>query len=121
MHGDDSMLFGSRGGSWSQNRVVWNGFNVTSGDGARTLLLPDLAAVNDTTYDAGSAGISRSGAVVLLEPRKGESTLHGEGHIFLQSGALQNVNVTPRMSRFGIHRLDEDYLIIDQGCVTIRW
>jgi hypothetical protein len=115
MHGDDAMLFGSRGGSWSQNRVVWNGFNVTSGDGARTLLLPDLAAVADTTYDASSAGISPSGAVVLLEPRKGESSLHGEGHIFFQSGALQNVNVTPRLRSFGITESDERYRYFAQG------
>src|SRR5215475_10521936 len=115
MHGDDALLFGSRGGSWSQNRVVWNGFNVTSGDGARTLLLPDLAAVADTTYDAGSADISPSGAVVWLEPRKGESSLHGEGHIFFQSGALQNVNVTPRLRSFGITESDERYRYFAQG------
>jgi len=115
MHGDDTMLFGSRGGSWSQNRVVWNGFNVTSGDGARTLLLPDLAAVDDITYDAGPASVASSGAAVLLEPRKGESTLHGEGHIFFQSGALQNVNVTPRLRSFGITESDERYRYFAQG------
>src|SRR5215468_4001682 len=119
MHGDDAMLFGSRGGSWSQNRVVWNGFNVTSGDGARTLLLPDLAAVADTTYDASSGGVSPSGAEVLLEPRKGESSLHGEGHIFLQSGALQNVNVTPRLRSFGITESDERYRYAAQGNVQL--
>ena len=119
MHADEAMLFGSRGGSWSQNRVIWNGFDVTSGDGARTLLLPDIAVVDDITYDAGSAGISPSGAVLLLRPRTGESTLHGEGHIFFQSGALQNVNVTPRLRSFGITESDERYRYFAQGNVQL--
>src|SRR5215471_11589674 len=119
MHGDKTMLFGSRGGSWSQNRVVWNGFNVTSGDGARTLLLPDLAAVDDITYDAGPASVASSGAAVLLGPRNGESTLHGEGHIFFQSGALQNVNVTPRLRSFGITESDERYRYFAQGSAQL--
>ena len=80
MHGDETMTFGSRGGSWSQNRVLWNGFNVASGDGARTLLLPDLSAVASVTHDAG-LGISTSGAVLSLDPRRGESTLHGQAQV----------------------------------------
>ena len=119
MHSDDTMLFGSRGGSWSQNRVVWNGFNVTSADGARTLLLPDLAVVDSITYEAGSANISSSGAALLLQPRNGESTLHGQAHIFLQSGALQNVNVTPRLRSFGVMESDERYRYFAQGNVQV--
>src|SRR5262249_27794623 len=82
MHGDDAMLFGSRGGSWSQNRVVWNGFNVTSGDGGRTLLLPDLAAVAGTTHEARSACLSPSGAVGVAGPPQGGASLPSEGHTF---------------------------------------
>jgi hypothetical protein len=115
MHSDEAMLFGSRGGSWSQNKVIWNGFNVTSGDGARTLLLPDLSAVASITHDAGSARISPPGAAVLLEPRTGESALHGQGQLFFQSGALQNVNVTPRLRSFGITQSDERYRYFAQG------
>jgi hypothetical protein len=73
------------------------------------VLLPDLAAVDDTTYAAVPAGAAFSGPVVSLGPRQCESTLHGEGHIFFQSGALQNVNVTPRLRSFGITESDERY------------
>lgn len=109
MHSDETMLLGSRGGSWSQNRIEWNGFNLTSTDGARTLLLPDLSTVESVTYDAIPRGISPPGTELALEPRVGSSTLHGEAHILFQSGALQNVNVTPRLRSFGITESDERF------------
>jgi hypothetical protein len=114
MHGDEVLLFGSRGGSWSQNKILWNGFRMTTGDGT-TLSVPDLSATESMTYDAGSAGPSSPGAVLLLQPRRGDSTLHGQAHIFLQAGALQNVNVTPRLRSFGITESDERYRYFAQG------
>ncbi|MBI4165181.1 MAG: hypothetical protein HY508_05540, partial [Acidobacteria bacterium] len=109
MQSDETILFGSRGGSWSQNRVLWNGFNLTSAEGAGPLLLPDLSAVQNVTCDADPSGISLPGAELALAPRVGGPARHGEVHLFLQSGALQNVNVTPRLRSFGITESDERY------------
>lgn len=107
MHSGEVMAFGSRGGSWSQNRVVWNGFNLTSGDGRRTLLIPDLSAAERLVHDADSSRISPSGAILSVEPSSGGSTVHGQVQLFFQAGALQNVNVTPRLRSFGITESDE--------------
>ncbi|MBI1941313.1 MAG: hypothetical protein HYS33_07395, partial [Acidobacteria bacterium] len=119
MHSDETMLFGSRGGSWSQNRVIWNGFNLTRADGAGTLLLPDLSSVESVTYDAVPEGASLPGAELLLQPRFGGSALHGQAHLFFQSGALQNVNVTLRQRSFGITESDERYRHFAQGNVQL--
>lgn len=119
MHSDETMLFGSRGGSWSQNSVLWNGFNLTSADGAGALLLPDLSAVQSVTYDADPSGISLPGAELVLAPRVGGSGRHGEVQLFLQSGALQNVNVTPRLRSFGITESDERYRHFARGNVQL--
>ncbi len=119
MHSDETMLFGSRGGSWSQNKIVWSGFNLTSADGSRTLLLPDVSTLERITYDAIPEEISLSGAKLALEPRLGGSTLHGEAHILFQSGALQNVNVTPRQRSFGITESDERFRHFAQGNVQL--
>jgi hypothetical protein len=115
MHSDETMLFGSRGGSWSQNRVIWNGFNFTSADGARTLLLPDLSTAENVVYEALPTGFSLPGAELVLQPRSGGPTQHGEAHFFFQSGALQNVNVTPRLRSFGITESDERFHHFAQG------
>ncbi|MBI1984018.1 MAG: hypothetical protein HYS61_07460, partial [Acidobacteria bacterium] len=119
MHSDETMLFGSRGGSWSQNRVIWNGFNLTRADGAGTLLLPDLSSVESVTYDAVPEGASLPGAELLLQPRFGGSALHGQAHLLFQSGALQNVNVTLRQRSFGITESDERYRHFAQGNVQL--
>jgi hypothetical protein len=115
MHSDESLLFGSRGNSWSQNKVLWNGFNVTNGDGSRTLLLPDLSAVESMTYDANSEVRTYPGAVLSLQPRQGDATMHGQAQILFQAGALQNVNVTPRLRSFGITESDERFRYFTQG------
>lgn len=105
LFGDEGWLYGSQGDSWSQNRVTWNGFNMTSSDGRRSLLLPDLNATNGMTFERMS-----SGAVLALEPRKGSATRHyGSGAVFFQSGALQNTNVSSRYREFGITDSDERY------------
>ncbi len=115
MHSDETMLFGSRGGSWSQNRIALNGFHLTSADGARTLLVPDLSTLESVTYRALPEGASLPGAELLLQLRQGGSTHRGEAHLFFQGGALQSENVTPRLRSFGITESDERYRYFLQG------
>ena len=106
---DEALLFGSRGGSWSQNKILLNGFNVTNGDGTTTLLLPDPSAAGSMTYNASPAERSDPGGVIALQPRRGDSRFHGQAQILFQSGALQNVNVTSRLRSFGITESDERF------------
>ena len=119
MHSDEAMRFGSRGGSWSQNRVLWNGFNVSSSDGGGALLVPDLSTIASLTRVSDSSKIFPPGAVLSLEPQRGESNIHGQAHIFFQSGTLQNVNVTPRLREFGITESDERYRYFAQSNVQL--
>ena len=105
LFGDEGWLYGSRGDSWSQNRVIWNGFDMTSGDGRRPLLMPDLNATDGMTFESATheTGVA-PGAVLALEPRKGSATgVHGSGVVFFQSGALQNTSVSSHVPRVWHH------------------
>ena len=68
-------------------------------DGTTTLLLPDLSATESLVYTASPAARPDPGAVIALQPRRGDSSLHGEAQILFQGSALQNVTVTPDFPR----------------------
>jgi hypothetical protein len=119
LRSDSDMLLGVSGGSWSESRVAWNGFSVTSGDGSRTLFLPDLPAVDGIAFSAMSPLTSLSGPELALQPRYGEKDFHGQAHLFFQSGALQNSNATERMRFFRITDSDERYHYSAQGNIQL--
>ena len=121
LFGDEGWLYGSRGDSWSQNRVTWNGFDMTSSDGRRPLLMPDLNATDGMTFESAThrTGVA-PGAVLALEPRKGSATgVHGSGAVFFQSGALQNTGVSSHVREFGITDSDERYRYFTHGNIQL--
>ncbi len=94
---------------------------MTSSDGRRPLLMPDLNATDGMTFESATheTGVA-PGAVLALEPRKGSATgIHGSGVVFFQSGALQNTSVSAHVREFGITDSDERYRYFTHGNIQL--
>ncbi|PYV93626.1 MAG: hypothetical protein DMG05_00950 [Acidobacteria bacterium] len=111
LHSDESMLLGARGSSWSQNETRLNGLALADLKGNSMASLPDLPALQTINYGVGNSWMDGSvpGIHLELTPKTGSEEVHGQGHFFFQSGALQSVNVTERHRSFGITQSDERF------------
>lgn len=119
LHAADAMLFGARGDSWSQNRILLNGFEVPHGDGSDTAFVPDLASTESLTYAPGPSKSARPGAEIFLQSRLPSEVFQGEVQAFFQGAALQGSNVTSRLKDFGITEPDERYRHALRGNIQI--
>jgi hypothetical protein len=118
MHGQSQLLIGVRGSSWTQNQTTLNGLTVNNPTGDGSLLFPDMTTSEAIVYSVGDSSSKHTGPGAHLSfiSKHGERELHGQIHSYLQTGALQNVNVTERNRFFGITESDERWRhFIDSG------
>ena len=109
LHSNRQLLLGVRGSSYTQNQSSINGISVTSPDGEGMLTFPDMSAMSSVVYSVGDSASQHmgTGTHLSLIPKTGSRKIHGQSHLYLQSGALQNVNASDRWRFFGITDSDE--------------
>jgi hypothetical protein len=109
LHSHRQFLLGVRGSSWSQNQATLDGVTITNPSGDGMLLFPDLDEVEAVVFSVGDSPTRHTGAGahLVLIPKSGEQSVHGQAQLFFQCGALQNTNPTDRLRFFGITESDE--------------
>ena len=106
---DAPFRIGVRGSSWTQDQGFINGTSVTHPAGDSMLTFPDITSMEAIVYGVGETTTLHTGpgAHVDMIPKTGSRQIHGEARMFIQSGAMQNTNVTARNRTFDITQSDE--------------
>lgn len=97
-------LWGARGSSWTQNRVLLDGADITEPAGGRALLYPDLVFFEEIALESAVHGAEATspGAELQLATRPPPSSLDGSGFFQYTGSALQSENIDPELTALGV-------------------
>jgi hypothetical protein len=97
-------LWSVRGSSWTQNRILLDGIDVTDPEGGGSLLYPDTAFFEEISLAtaANPPDAAGPGAELHLVPRKPPSSFEGSLAVRYTGASLQSENLSDELVGFGV-------------------
>jgi hypothetical protein len=104
VEGSREALWSLRGSSWTQNRVLLDGIEITDPAGGAPLLYPELASLEVISLrsSANPADVAGAGAELNLVTRGPSSSLGGSALFRYSGAALQSENLDESLIGFGV-------------------